>query len=171
MRSSYFKQHEKILSTQQVRPSGYVWAEAQAFYDAAELLWSAGDLARLSSPLIVNYAFSAELSLKAAETRLKQPEKPASGLVPAATIEPAVRGHKLDRLFAGLQPATRSELEAKFKARTGEDLAPLLARCAGYFEDGRYRYEQKGGGIGLTDVQTLARGLLDAVREFGLGQR
>ena len=156
------------MSTQRVRTSGHVWAEAQAFHDAAELLWNTGDVARLSSPLIVNYAFSAELSLKAAETRLKQPQMPASRLVPAATIEPAVRGHKLDLLFAGLQPATRSELAAGFKAKTGEDLALLLARCAGYFEDGRYRYEHTGGVMGLTDVQTLARGLLGAVREFGL---
>lgn len=116
----------------------------------------------------MNYAFSAELSLKAAETLLKQPVMPNSSLVPAATIEPVVRGHKLDKLFAGLQPATRAELEAEFKANTGEDLAPLLARCAVYFEDGRYRYEQKSGGMGLTDVQTLARGLLGAVRQFGL---
>jgi hypothetical protein len=158
------------MSTTRVRPSGHVWAEAEAFYDAAELLWRDGDLARLSSPLIVNYAFSAELSLKAAETRLKQLEKPASGLIPAATIEPVVRGHKLSKLFAGLQLATRSELAARFKASTGEDLEPFLVRCSSYFEDGRYRYEQKGGSMGLTDVQTLARGLLNAVREFGLRQ-
>ena len=41
-------------------------------------------------------------------------------------------------------------------------------RCARYFEDGRYRYEQKGGAMGLTDIQTLARGLLGAVQAFGL---
>lgn len=116
----------------------------------------------------MNYAFSAELSLKAAETKLKQPPVPASGLIPAASIESVLRGHKLDKLFAGLQPTTRQELEVDFKACTDEDLVPLLARCASYFEDGRYRFERKGGGMGLTDVQTLARGLLHAVREFGL---
>jgi hypothetical protein len=51
------------VSTTRVRPSGHVGAEAEAIHDAAELLWSSGDLARLSRPLIVNYAFSAELSL------------------------------------------------------------------------------------------------------------
>lgn len=158
------------MSTTRVRPSGHVWAEAKAFYDAAELLWNTGDLVRLSSPLIVNYAFSAELSLKAAETRLKQPGGSISGLIPAASIKPVAHGHKLDLLFADLQPSTRSQLEVRFRTITGEDLAPLLAQCSSYFEDARYRYEKKGGSMGLTDVQTLARGLLDAVREFGLQQ-
>lgn len=157
------------MATGRPRTSGHVWLAAQAFFDAAELVWKSGELARLSGPLIVNYAFSAELSLKAAETKLVQPPKPVSGLIPVAIIKSEVgRVHALDKVFAALQPITQADLAGRFDAITGEELRPLLSRCSSYFTDARYSFETKALSFGLTDVRTLASGLLQAVREFGL---
>lgn len=151
------------------RTSSRVWLSAQAFFDAAELVWDAGSLARLSGPLLVNYAFSAELSLKAVETKLVQAPTPPSGLIPAASIKSMVgHAHELDTIFQRLHADTQAELASRFEAATGEQLAPLLGKCSNYFAEARYSFERKAPAFDLGGVRTLARGLLESVRDFGL---
>jgi hypothetical protein len=148
-----------------VKSSGHVWMTAQAFYDAAELVMVHGaeNLGKYSMPLVVNFAFCAELCLKAAEVTVHQTPVTPEGLVSAAAMKSAL-GHNLLKLFAGLPPDTQQKITDGFLGATGEPLAPLLIRCAGYFEQARYQFEKKGGAYDLGAVKTLAGGLLASVR-------
>ncbi len=105
------------------RPNGHIWMAAEGFYNAAELVWSSEGFepGRHGLPLVVHYALCSELSLKAAEgITVYGPVSPA-GLISAATLKSAVRGHQLDEVFADLQPATQSSVAAEFANATGEE--------------------------------------------------
>lgn len=151
------------------RSSGHIWMAAEQFYNTAELVWNSDDidLAAYVYPLVVNYAFSCELSLKASEGKVKFSEASPEGLVFASNIESAVRGHDLRSIFAKLKQETQEGIKSEFESSTGEDLILLLEECSKYFEDGRYSFEKIGGSYSLSGVRTLAKGLLDAVMAFG----
>lgn len=152
-----------------VRPNGRIWASAEQFYKAAEQVWTSEgvDLNAFVFPLIVNYALCAELSLKAAEGGAVGGGLTPDGLVKAAKTMSTAHGHNLSEVFASLQTPTQAAIESEFLTATGEDLAPLLAKCSNYFILARYAYEQIGGSYDLTGIRTLARGLLDAFKAFG----
>ena len=152
-----------------IRPSGHIWMSAEQFYKTAELVWIQDDvdLNAFVFPLIVNYALCAELSLKSAEGGAVGGGLSPSGLVKAAKIKSTAHGHNLTDVFSSLQPLTQSAIQTEFLALTGEELAPLLDRCSGYFIDARYAYERIGGSYDLSGIRTLAKGLLDAVHAFG----
>ncbi|XOZ32485.1 hypothetical protein ACMDCT_09725 [Halomonadaceae bacterium KBTZ08] len=153
------------------RPNGHIWMAAEQFFNAAELIWNTDgiDLNRYVHPLVVNYAFSCELSLKASEGLVKFSEVTSEGLLKAVNTESAVRGHDLYTIFTKLKPDTQKAICSEFFASTETELAPLLKECSKYFEQGRYSFEQIGGSYSLTGVRTLARGLLDAVMAYGKG--
>ena len=150
-------------------PSGHIWRSAQQFFKAAEHIWNDNniDLNEYVYPLIVNYAFSCELSLKASESKVKFSDASPDGLLSAINTEATVRGHDLHEVFGKLQSDTQLGLKAHFLALTGNELVPQLIQCAKYFEHGRYGYEQIGGRYGLSDVRSLAKGLLDTVLAYG----
>ena len=71
-------------------------------------------------------------------------------------------------MFDKLASATQADLEGRFLQHTGDELKPLLAECANYFEDVRYWYEGKvAPRFNLGGVRILARGLLHVVGELG----
>jgi len=152
-----------------VRPSGHIWMHAEQFYNAAEILWSmdGGDLNKLALPLIVNYALSAELAMKAAEG-ITRYGPVIGGIASAATLGSSAHGHDLAKVFAKLHPDTQAGIAGAFQNYTGEPLQPLLTNCADYFVQGRYAYESKGGAYDLTGIRMLAGGLLKAVMDHGL---
>lgn len=152
-----------------IRPNGRIWKSAEQFYKTAELVWRQDgiDLNAFVFPLIVNYALCAELSLKAAEGGAVGGGLSPGGLVKAAKIKSTAHGHNLTEVFLSLQPPTRTAIQTEFLAVSGEELAPLLERCSDYFIDARYAYERSGGSYDLSGIRTLAKGLLDAVRNFG----
>lgn len=151
------------------RPNGHIWMAAEQFFNAAEHVWNSEniDLNGYVYPLVVNYAFSCELSLKSSEGLVKFSEVTPEGLLMATNTESAVRGHDLHTVFTKLKPETRNAIESEFISCTGERLIPLLKECSKYFEKGRYSFEQIGGSYSLSGVRTLARGLLDSVMAFG----
>ncbi len=151
------------------RPNGHIWMAAEQFYNTAELVWNSEsiDLNRYVYPLIVNYAFSCELSLKASEGLVKFSEVTPEGLLMAVNIESAVHGHDLYTVFTKLKAETQNGIESEFVLCTEEKLVPLLKECSKYFEKGRYSFEQIGGSYSLSGVRTLAKGLLEAVMAYG----
>lgn len=151
------------------RPNGHIWMAAEQFYNVAEYIWIASDLdiSRYVYPLVVNYAFSCELSLKSSEGLVKFSEVTPEGLLMASNIESSVRGHDLVSVFEKLKPETQRAIEAEFAACTETELRPLLAECSDYFQKGRYSFEQKAASYSVSEVRLLARGLLDAVLKFG----
>lgn len=153
-----------------VRPNGRIWVSAEQFYKAGEQVWTSEgvDLNAFVFPLIVNYALCAELSLKAAEGGSVGGGLTPDGLVKAAKIMSTAHGHNLSDVFDSLQTTTQAAIESEFLAASGEHLAPLLAKCSNYFVLARYAYEQIGGSYDLTGIRALARGLLDAVKAFGI---
>lgn len=142
---------------------------AEQFFNAAERIWNDDtiDLNRYVYPLVVNYAFSCELSLKASEGLVKYSEITPDGFLKAVNTESAVHGHDLYLIFNQLKPETRRVVEANFLASTGIPLTPLLKECSKYFLHGRYSFEQISGSYSLSGVRNLARGLLDAVLTYG----
>ena len=171
--SNIQKKKRRVRPTPQfsgsIRPNGRIWSSAEQFYKAAEQIWTSDgvDLNAFVFPLIVNYALCAELCLKAAEGGSVGGGLTSDGLVNAAKTMSTAHGHNLPEVFASLQPPTQGAIESEFLAATGEVLAPLLARCADYFEDARYAHEKIGGSYDLSGIRTLAKGLLDAVMAFG----
>lgn len=151
------------------RPNGHIWMAAEQFFNAAEHIWSdAGiDLNHYVFPLLVNYAFSCELSLKASEGLVRFSEVSPEGLLKAVKTESAVRGHDLYAIFTKLKPETKTAIEAHFYESTEIQLVPLLMECSKYFEHGRYSFEQISGSYSLSGVRSLARGLLDSVMAYG----
>jgi len=142
---------------------------AQQFYNAAEYIWNSTDL-DLSGyvyPLVVNYAFSCELSLKSSEATVQATNVQQGQLIPAAAIKSSVRGHELDSVFQDLKQETQIFLQNEFFSNTGEQLMPLLKECSKYFENCRYSFEKKSGSYNLSGVRTLAKGLLDSVMAYG----
>lgn len=150
------------------RPNGHIWMVAEQFFNTAELVWKTSDGHITSNvyPLIVNYAFSCELALKASVGVVKVGQVTPDGLVPAAATKSAIRGHNLSDLFKNLPPPIQSSIAASFLSSEEEDIIPLLEMCSNYFEEARYPLEKIGGSYDLSGVRNLARGLLQAVRKL-----
>ena len=161
--------------TMKVGPNGHIWMHAEQFYDAAELMWN-DDVNRLSLPMVVNYSLAAELAIKAAEGFTTYGDavdmivdgQVVGRVIGAATLGSAVHGHGLAAVFGKLQQDAQTDIAQEFKAASGEELAPLLTKCADYFVTARYSYEMKAGSYDIGAVRTLADGLLKAVMAHGL---
>lgn len=149
-------------------PSGHIWRSAQQFFEAAEHIWNDNniDLNEYVYPLIVNYAFSCELSLKASESKVKFSEVSPDGHLSAINTESSVRGHDLHVIFTNLKPESQRMLKSYFVEVTGNELVPQLQKCAKYFENGRYGYEQAEGTYDISSVRKLAKGLLNALLAY-----
>lgn len=144
-------------------PSGRIWEAAERFFKAAEAIRCNEKISieELAYPLIVNYAFLCELSLKAAESKIK----------PSATnTESAVHGHQLKTLFHNLKPDTQNFIQTEFESTSGRELQPLLDECSRYFITGRYEFEQSGGSYNFSGIRILAKYLLSAVFVYGQGR-
>lgn len=154
------------MTGKKLSPSKTILGTAEEFYQAAEHIWSIGQV-EYAMPLLVNYAFSAELSIKAMDAYVSgAPPSAGTGVHHPAPISSNVWGHHLDKMFAKLDPATQLRLEKWFHIDTGEDLKQLLAECSSYFEHARYWYEGTvAPRFNLGGVRTLARGLLHAVQQ------
>jgi hypothetical protein len=171
-----------ITTITKTRPSGHIWMHAEQFFNAAELLWDTetGDITKLLLPMVVNYALAAELAMKAAEgvttygdeVDLLVDGQVVGSVIGAATLKSAASGpgHALPKIFARLRQDVQTDISQEFKSATGEELAPLLAKCSDYFIYARYAYEQKVGFYDVGAVRTLADGLLKAVMAHGLKQ-
>lgn len=84
-------------------------------------------------PMIVSYAFAAELYLKALAT--------------VGTGRTAIRGHKLHVLYARLNPDLRDEIARAYEARTGRGAGNLDGDLRGFndaFVEWRYVFEGAG---------------------------
>ena len=154
----------------QGRPDGHVWMAAQQFFKAAELLIE--NPQQFGIPAIVNYAFAAELAMKAAHIIVAASPPGASGLVPAATKRSTARvpGHDLSKIFAALEPNIQLELSRLFQLEIGQDLTTLLAKCGNYFGDGRYYFEKASAAFAVEPIYLVAKGLLAAVHQYGLAR-
>lgn len=91
--------------------------------------------ANIAAPFVVNISFAIELYLKAL----------------GATSGVALRGHRLDRLFAGLPPVVQQSLESKMPltlAKYGQPLtitmSQALADARDAFVEWRYSHEREG---------------------------
>lgn len=168
-KSSMLKKSDEI-AVNNVQPNGQIWMAAEQFCNAADLIMDSagGGIDKFVLPVIMNYAFSAELSLKASEAAVLVKPPSSDGLIPAAQTVSTVTGHNLDKVFSALQPDTRDSISAEFHSITGNDIYELLKRNADCFIKVRYQYEQTGGAYRLSELRTLARGLLDAVKAYGL---
>ena len=154
----------------ETKANGHIWMASEQFFNAAELIFNSNDINSFVYPLLVNYALSCELSLKASEAIVKHSVVSPDGLISAINSESAVRGHDLLKIFNDLSTAVQTEIQKEFSKATQEPLLPLLEKCRDYFIRGRYPYEQIGGSYGLSDVRNLAGGLLKAVRAYGIAQ-
>lgn len=154
------------------KANGHIWMAAEQFFNAAELIFNNNDinLNKVIFPVLVNYALSCELSLKASESIIKYGEVSLDGIMPAVNAESAVRGHDLVKIFEGLSMPVQQAIQEEFMSSTQEALLPLLEKCRDYFIKGRYPYEKIGGSYGLSDVRNLADGLLKAVRAYGIAR-
>lgn len=152
-----------------IRPNARIWAGAEQFCKAADALFEGDDLPRLVYPVVVNYALSVELALKSTVGFVDVKAPTTDGLVLAARTQSDAWGHKLhSEVFADLPSTIRADLEVEFKALTQQDLQPLLVKCNDYFVGARYAHEYIGGSYDLSGLQTLARGVLKATKNFGL---
>lgn len=154
------------------RPNAQIWGTAEQFFNAAEHIFQSENLNSFVFPLMVNYALSCELSLKASESFVKFSEVSPEDLIPAVNAESAVRvrGHDLQDMYEKLSSPVKAALKAEFMTITKEELLPLLGKCSNYFIRARYPYENIGGAYPLSDIRLLADGLLKSVRAYGVSQ-
>lgn len=154
------------------KANGHIWMTAEQFFNAAELIFNNNDidLNKFTYPVLVNYALSCELSLKASESIIKYGEISPDGIISAVNAESVARGHDLVNIFEALSIPVQQAIQEEFMSATQEALLPLLEKCRDYFIKGRYPYEQIGGSYRLSDVRNLADGLLKAVRTYGIAR-
>jgi hypothetical protein len=99
-------------------------------------------------PMIVSYAFAAELYLK-------------------SLIRTKVRSHELDGLFKALSSPTRKKIETAYGARTGRNHRALesdLKEMGSAFLDWRYVFEGEGQQIHTNLLISLAKSLLETAK-------
>ena len=127
------------------RANGHIWMTAEQFYNAAELIWDAEDMNvnAYLDPLLVNYAFSCELILKASECKVKYSEVSHEEILSSVNIESVVRRHDLKFIFEKLEQETQRVVKLEFEFSTNQRLIPLLKECANHFENCRYLSEKK----------------------------
>jgi hypothetical protein len=127
------------------RANGHIWMTAEQFYNAAELIWDAKDMNvnAYLDPLLVNYAFSCELILKASEGKVKYSEVSHEEILSSVNIESVVRRHDLKFIFEKLEQETQRVVKLEFEFSTNQRLISLLKECANYFENSRYLFEKK----------------------------
>lgn len=152
-----------------IRPNGHVWILARQFYTAADIIYSSQDcdLAEHTMPLLMNYAFSCELSLKSLEFQHIQDDRLGPGLSYKITREPNVWGHDLLGIFCKLKAPTRDLLAREFLSVHGDELEPMLQLCKKYFEDSRYSFEGNSQSFCVTNIRELARDLLPSTLAVG----
>ncbi|MEA2117717.1 hypothetical protein [Halovibrio sp. HP20-50] len=153
-----------------IEPSAHIYISAKQFYDAAELIWEKTDgaVGNFVYPIIVNYALACELALKACESSTSSEPVREGALLPTAEINSTIWGHKLSKLFEGLDSDTQLKLDAAFSAVAGLSLQPLLKECESYFIKARYAWEKDNKCVfHLSDVRNLSSGLIAAVPTLG----
>lgn len=162
------------MPTRPNAPNARIWETADQFFRAAEYISQYENSTGLIFPLMVNYALSCELSLKASESVVKFSELSLEeeSLIPAVAAESAVRGpgHDLQVIYERLSLPVKEALKTEFMTITEAELMPLLEKCSNYFVRARYPYEYIGDGYPLSDIHLLADGLLQSVRAYGVSQ-
>jgi hypothetical protein len=104
-------------------------------------------------PMIVSYAFAAELYLKALAT--------------AGTGRAAIRGHKLHVLYGRLDGDVRDEVARTYEARTGRsaiDLDGDLRAFSDAFVDWRYVFEGAGQQVRVNLLAAFVQSTYATVR-------
>jgi hypothetical protein len=99
-------------------------------------------------PMIVCYAFAAELYLK---SLISRPPK----------------NHRLNVLFRGIDAASRRDIAAAYNSRTGRDLRTLeddLKTMAGAFVDWRYVFEGEGQQFRLNLLVAFTKAVYESVK-------
>ena len=161
------------------RPSAHIWRQAEQYFLAGELMWNS-DINKYTIPPITIFAFSCELSLKSSESvtitfnaeNVTRTCDMAFEAITPVGIKSAVSGHSLYEIFTNLKLETQNGIAAEFlKIQLGgteNELVPLLKKCSNYFVDSRYSFETVGASFALTDLRALAKGLLEAVKAYGI---
>lgn len=161
------------VNQSQVRtgPSSRIWTAAEEFFLAGELIWE-NYPGSLTFPLVMNYSFSCELSLKSSESKVTPDSTEPDGIIMPVGTHSAVSGHSLYEVFTKLEQKTQDGIEAEFikEQLNGNEnqLVQLLKRCSNYFVISRYAFEMTGGSFALSDVRELAKGLLNAAFKYGI---
>jgi hypothetical protein len=99
-------------------------------------------------PMIVCYAFAAELYLKS--------------LIPTV-----IRNHRLNVLYKNLDTQTRSDVADSYKSRTGRDhhvLEEDLRRMAAAFADWRYIFEGEGQQLRVNLLIAFTKAIYETVK-------
>lgn len=106
-------------------------------------------------PMIVSYAFAAELYLKALATL-------GSGRTP-------IRGHKLQVLYGRLSDTVRASIATAYKARTGRtaiDLNGDLRAFSDAFVDWRYVFEGAGQQVRVNLLAAFVQATYVTIRDL-----
>jgi hypothetical protein len=104
-------------------------------------------------PMIVSYAFAAELYLKALAT--------------AGTGRSAIRGHKLHVLFGRLDGDVRDEIALAYEARTGRSATDLDGDLRAFndaFVDWRYVFEGAGQQVRVNLLAAFVQSIYTTIR-------
>ena len=155
------------MSQKRVEFSGRIYKMGCQYLDAANLLLDHGGL---TSPALVNYAFSCELFLKSVEATTcilddKRDESSFESFAGQSYISPNRTGkHDLLKIFQHLKPDDQDFLRSYFMQNQNKDLEELLKTYKSFFIDMRYAFEQTDLQlIHVSELKKLADGLKNAI--------
>ncbi len=154
----------KVYDIQAPTPQGSASKEHQAFLlaitfheaalrSAVEVRDPTGAPVVALCPMIVAYAFAAELYLKS--------------LASLGTGASAIKGHKLDLLFRRLSLQTQTDIAELYLARTGRDATALdgdLRVFASAFSDWRYIFEGEGQQLRVNLLVAFTQSVYGTIR-------
>ncbi|GAB2197816.1 hypothetical protein MAH4_18230 [Sessilibacter sp. MAH4] len=144
--------------------NNHIYITATTFFQAAEVLWGSGR-SNFAYPIIMNYAFACELTLKSMLSQTTPSKMSPDGIL-GLTSTTSKHGHQLDKLFNQLPSELKDKIEKNFSENCEYDLNSLLNKCSKYFESSRYVYEKKGISHNLTEMRTLTTKLINTVKKI-----
>lgn len=144
--------------------SGQVLSIAKSHLESADVLDAKGPQHFYAAAVL--YALSIELMLKGCNCPRTRTEGVADGspFLDAACPTPGTSGHRLEELFAAIDPDLCEHILLKYYGQRHRDLREELAEYSNYFIDARYPYEKKMP-MALNDgIKRVARSLYAALQ-------